>query len=400
MRKIYKYIIIIILLIIPSYNVKAVTLGDLYSDLNSLEKSYNASKKKSNLTEAELKNIKASIANTENEVKQVQNDIVKTEAKIKESEKKIAAKKEETNQMLLYLQLSSGQGDSMLEYIFESDSYTDFIYRYAVVSQMSDYNNKLLDELNTLIKEMNNQKAILNQKQISLANKQKELQGKYAIVQAQNKEAKEEGLSIADQISEKRKLIKYYESIGCTRSQNVNTCIQIAAARASARNRSRGSSSGGGSGTASSAGGGWVYPVSSFVLSSLYAEKRGSVRHYAVDLATSEGHNVFAVKDGIVISAHGSSCGGMTVQIYHPSADIVSLYMHLIEANVSIGTHVKAGQVIGISGGGSREIAVWGDYCTQGAHLHFAMSYGSGLIGYSSQKGSTFNPGDIFPRMG
>ena len=59
-----------------------------------------------------------SIANTENE-------IVKSEKEIKENEEKIKQKKEETNQMLLYLQLSNGQGDSMLEYVFEADNITE-----------------------------------------------------------------------------------------------------------------------------------------------------------------------------------------------------------------------------------------------------------------------------------
>ena len=74
--------------------------------------------------------------------------------------------------------------------------------------------------------------------------------------------------------------------------------------------------------------------------------------------------------------------------------------MHLISSYVSVGSYVKAGQVIGISGGGPREISKWGDGCTFGAHLHFSMANGGGMIGYSSEAGATFNPGRIFPRMG
>ena len=142
-----------------------------------------------------------------------------------------------------------------------------------------------------------------------------------------------------------------------------------------------------------------LYP-NSFVVSSLYGERRGSVRHYAVDLATPEGSSVYAVKDGVVLSARvpSSGCGGMIVQISH--GNYTSLYMHLIDSYVSMGSYVKAGQVIGISGGGSREVAKWGDGCTGGAHLHFSMANGGGMIGYSSEAGSTFNPGRIFPRMG
>ena len=73
--------------------------------------------------------------------------------------------------------------------------------------------------------------------------------------------------------------------------------------------------------------------------------------------------------------------------------------MHLISGNVSIGDSVSGGQAIGISGGGPREQAKWGDRCTEGAHLHFTMATGPYLIGSSSQAGSTFNPSRFFPAM-
>ncbi|MEE3342908.1 MAG: peptidoglycan DD-metalloendopeptidase family protein [Bacilli bacterium] len=394
MRKYLSYLLVIFLLFIPLLKAKATTLNDLYAEVNSLEKSYNASKQKANMSKAELANVKASIANTESEVKRVQNEIIKAENDIKANEKKISEKKEESKQMLLYLQLNSGQGDSMLEYIFEADDYTDFIYRYSVVKQMSDHNNKLMDELNALIKQITAQKATLAKKQENLNIKKRELQEKYVLVQAQVKKENDAGLSIAEQISEKRKLIKYYERIGCSKTQDVNACVV-------AYNR-RQSSGGSGrySGGATVLPSGWSYPLNSFTLSSLYGERRGNVRHYAVDLATPEGSTVYAVKEGLVLSARvpSSGCGGMIVQISH--GNYTSLYMHLISSSVSMGSYVRTGQPIGISGGGPREIAKWGDGCTGGPHLHFAMANGGGMIGYSSEAGATFNPGRIFPRMG
>lgn len=390
MKKIV-FSLILLLLLIPFISVDATTLGDLYNDMSSLEKSYNASKKKSNLSQAELNNVKSSISSIENQVKQSQKNIEQAEKDIKESEEKIQKKKDETNQMLLYLQLSKGQGDSLLEYVFEADNYTDFVYRYAVVTQMSDYNQGLLDELNTLIKELNTKKADLSKKQTDLANQKKDLQAKYLIVQSQHKEEEEEGLSIADQISEKKKLIKFYESLGCTKSQNINNC--------GASSSSSGGSSGGGH--AVSAVSGWTYPLKHFTQTSIYGESRGSKRHYAVDLGVPEGSTVYAVANGRVISAKSSTCGGLVIQILHNlnGSNYVSLYMHLISGNVSIGDSVSGGQAIGISGGGPREQAKWGDRCTEGAHLHFTMATGPYLIGSSSQVGSTFNPSRFFPAM-
>lgn len=377
MKKITTILIITISIFFFTNSVQALTLRELNNQLASLENSYNAAQKKANMTQSELNNVKASIASTEAEIRKSQEEIIQAENEIKASEEEIAKKKEETNQMLLYLQLINSNGDSLLEYIFESDNYTDFIYRYAVVSQLGEYNNELMKELNNLISTLQAKKVTLSQKQQELSNKKTELQEKYLIVQAQYKEQQDEGLSVKDQISEKRKLINMYKSMGCSMDQDVNSCSGIAAVD------------------------GWTYPLDHFIQSSIYAESRGSVKHYAVDLGTPEYSKVYAVANGEVISAIAKDCGGMIIQIKHRynGSYYVSLYMHLIDSYVGMGSKVTGGQVIGTSGGGIHEKAKWGERCSDGAHLHFAMSSGEGTIGYSSERGSTFDPIRFFPAM-
>lgn len=367
--------------------VKALTLNDLYNDLATLEKNYAAAQKKSNMTKQELNNLKASISSTESEIKKAQNDIVKAEDEIKKSEEEIEAKKEETNQMLLYLQLMNSNGDSMLEYVMDADSYTDFIYRYAVVSQMSDYNQEIIEELNSLVENLNTKKEELNNKQNELEVKRKELQEKQVIVQTQYADEKDETLNVADQVAAKKKLIKHYKSLGCSNNQDVNTCTGVAAVD------------------------GWVYPLNRWYQSSNYGYDENRY-HYAVDLATSEGSSVKAVGNGEVIYSGVywrvtgvSSCGGLVIQVRHTykGVNYISLYMHMLSSNVSVGTKVSAGQVIGTSGGGSQSIAKYGDQCTGGAHLHFVMAYAGTNGGIyntpSSSPGTTFNPVRFFPAM-
>lgn len=361
--------------------VKATTLQDLYNEVSNLEKSYQAAQQKANMTQAELNNVKASIANTEAEIRRAQQEIIQAEKNIQASEKEIEKKKEETNQMLLYLQVMNTTGNSMLEYVFEAENYTDFIYRYSVITQMSDYNQGLMDELNKLIENLKTKKVELANKQKQLGTKKTELEAKYLIVKAQYKDDHDEGLEVADQISEKKKLINFYKSQGCSMNQDVNNCSGIPAVD------------------------GWTYPLKSFYQTSIYAEKRTSngktVRHYAVDLGVPEESKVYAVANGEVLSAAASTCGGMVIQIKHNfnGSYYVSLYMHLIDSYVRIGTKVKGGQVIGTSGGGPKEIAKWNDRCTEGPHLHFSMATGDRMIRYSSELGTTFNPVRFFPAM-
>lgn len=358
--------------------VKATTLQDLYNDMAALEKSYNAAKEKAAMTEAELNNVKAHIYSIESQIKTTQQEIAQAENDIVASEEEIEKKKEETNQMLLYLQLMNSSGDSMLEYVFEAENYTDFIYRYAVVTQMSEYNQGLMDELDILIQQLMAKKEELAVKQKDLATQKTDLQRQYAVIQVQYEDQQDEGLDIADQISEKKKLIKLYKDRGCSMNQDINTCGGAAAVA------------------------GWTYPLKSFYQTSNYGWDENRY-HYAVDLGVPEGTNVYAVANGTVVSAKvgTNGCGGMIVQIRHHynGSNYISLYMHLITSYVKMGDVVTGGQVIGTSGGGPIEVAKWGDYCTGGAHLHFAMSAGANLIGYSSQQGSTFDPVRFFPSM-
>ena len=241
-------------------------------------------------------------------------------------------------------------------------------------------------------------------KKTELSNKRADLQKKSALLQVQYEKENDSGLSIAEQVSAKRRQIKYYENMGCKRSSDINTCDGVAAVS------------------------GWVYPLSHFYQSSNYGWDENRY-HYAVDLGVGEGTAVKAVGPGTVQYARRSgvkdsctidysvwnkyksvgvqryysncTCGGNVIQIKHTynGQSYLSLYMHLRSMNVSEGARVSAGQVIGYSGGGPNEIIALHDHCTGGPHLHFAMSEGPYLIGYSSVKGNTFDPVRFFPAM-
>ena len=175
MKKVITVIVLILCMFISINKVDATTLQDLYDELAVLEKSYKDSQEQKTLTEKEMNRVKASIANTEYEIKKAQQDIVKAQEDIEQSEDDIEAKKEETNQLLLYLQVMNSTGNSMLDYVMDADDYTDFIYRYSIITQMSDYNNEVIEELNTLISTLNSKKQQLNSKQRELSKKKNQL---------------------------------------------------------------------------------------------------------------------------------------------------------------------------------------------------------------------------------
>ena len=159
-RKILMFLIVISMILIPGYNVEAKTLQELKNELAELERKYEENKSNKELTDNEIKKVNSEIASILVSISEIKNDIKKSEDDIIASQKQIDEKSEETDELLKFLQVSSGE-NVYLEYIFEAESYTDFIYRYSVVSQLTEYNNNLMNELKELIASLEKKKVEL-----------------------------------------------------------------------------------------------------------------------------------------------------------------------------------------------------------------------------------------------
>ena len=371
--------------IIPFTKVEAKTLGKLKDELADLEAKYKDAENKKNLTEAEINNLTSEINRITANIEQTKKDIQKAEKEIAESEKEIEAKKEETNELLKFLQVTSGE-NIYLEYLFEADSYTDFIYRYSVVSQLTEHNNNLMNELEDLVEKLEAKKVEYQNKKTRLEEQSKELTAKMAVLRANLKDYKEEGTSIEDDIKDMKKQIKELEDIGCKDNEDITTC--------------------GRNGAMVNAYG-WSYPLAWGCVTSEYVgfgnrlDWSGSVSgHHGIDLdCVSEGTTVYAAAAGQVARVvHKSSCGGNMVWVYHNvnGRKYTTVYMHLLSiANGITQDKIVTDQtVIGTLGGYSTATQNGGyDACTGGAHLHFGLADGWNAYSFNSY---SFNPREIF----
>ncbi len=378
-------IIVGVLLLVPNVNVSAKTLNDLYSQLNTLEKKQAATDNSKKLTESEINklnndiaNLTASIKRTSEEVAQAEKDIIATQDKIEE-------KKKETNDMMKYLQVSTGE-NVYLEYLFEADTYTDFIYRYSIVKQMTNYNNELMDELTKLVQELEDKKKTLAEKQQSMNAQRQELEAKNAKLHSNLSELTSEGTTIAQDIAAVKKEIEKYKAICTSDSQDVTTC-------------GKKTSSGGWSQIPNASG--WTYPLASGCVTSEYVgnghrnDWSGGVSgHHGIDLGcNAEGTPIYAAAPGTVARVvYKSSCGGNMVWVYHivNGVPYTTVYMHMLSIRVSEGQAVTTSSVVGTVGGGS---TMSYDACTGGSHLHFGMASGHNAVGFNSY---SFNPRKLF----
>ena len=383
MKKLVNGILILslcLILLIPC-KVSAKTLQDLYNELAKLQNQYEANKNKRQLTQAQINELNNEINTISASIEKTREEIKQTEIDIEYSKQKIEDKKVETDGLLQFLQVSNG-GNIYLEYLFDAENYTDFIYRYEVVKQLTNYNSDLIDELEKLIIELQAKEKELAEKNVKLENDRKSLTEKVSTLTSNLSGYMSEGVDIEEDIKDMKKMIKVYEDMGCERNQDLSSC----------------------SGSVNAYG--WKFPLSYGCVTSEYTgwnrrtDWSGGGGHHAIDLdCVGEGTNVYAAADGVISRiAFFGSCGGNTVYISHVvnGKKYTSQYMHLLRvaSDMYVGKVVTDNTVIGYVGGWSTSIEHGGyDYCTTGTHLHFGIAEGHSAYDFNSH---SINPREIF----
>lgn len=381
MKKITYLIVVVFLLvlIIPS-KIEAKTLQDMYDQLADLQTKYNNNKNSKNLTQSQINQLNGEITTISATIEKTRKEIKQAEIDIENSKTKIADKKVETDGLIQFLQVSNG-GNIYLEYLFDAENYTDFIYRYEVVKQLTNYNSDLIDELEALILDLQAKEKELSEKTVRLENDRQELTKKVNTLSYSLANFESEGVDIEEDIADLKKVIKVYEDMGCSRNQDITTCA------------------------ASINAFGWKYPMAKGCVTSEYTgfnqrlDYSGGGGHHAIDLdCVGEGTNVYAAADGTIARIAFYDCGGNAVYITHTvnGKKYTSVYMHLLRvaSGMYVGKVVTDQTVIGYVGGWSTSTANGGyDRCTTGAHLHFGVAEGHNAWDFNSY---SINPREIF----
>ncbi len=379
MKKTKIYLILtLLLLLFPTSNLKATidvasyrTLGDLEDALKEAEEEKIRQENEKQLTEQEYQKLADDITASEEKVKTLNQEIADATKRIEELGVEIEDKKEETNQILVFLQLSNGE-KAYLEYIFDATSFTDFIHRVSIVEQLTKYNKKQIKEMNKLIKELEDLK-VQNKKNIEEQTKlQEELKEKRKKVYSRLTDIYDGVLGIDEEIKQLKLQIDQMHENNCyDRSDELLTCMGVPMAT------------------------GFIRPFATGVVTDVfgYRSEPLSGMHSGIDLGTyspAEGTPIYPVAPGVVASkVYYNSCGGNQMYIYHNinGQSYTSLYMHLLNFNENIqpGDIVTTDTVIGYMGGWSTSVSHGGyDSCAFGAHLHLTLAYGHTLNHWSA----------------
>lgn len=315
---------------------------------------------------AKQRNVETKIRAANNDVSVInkkiednENKITESKNKIKDLKKDIEAKQKEIDNLLSFLQVS--QKDNVyLEYVFEAKTFTDFIYRSAIVEEMTKYNDELIDYMYKLIEE---NKALQKklEKQIEEAESNiDELEEKLKKYDLNLDALAEDQVDVEADIKARKVMIASYEKIykenKCKEDVDISKCIKVPPTNK------------------------FVRPIVKGVVTSKYGYRYHPTLHYwrlhsGIDIGGNPtGTKVFAAASGRVSKiVRKSSCGGNMVYIEHTlkGKNYRTVYMHLHSIKVKVGQVVDLYTQIGTVGGGESY-----DYCSTGAHLHLTVMKG------------------------
>jgi len=374
MRKVKVLLLVIVsLFMISTVKVDASsgakTLAELRKELQALKNKKSANESAKKKTQNEITAAGNSIESSRNEITKGQEQIEKAKKDIEELTLDIADSKEKMKSLMNSYQKSEGD-NIYLEYLFESESYADFVYRYTIIKQLADYTENQIIEMQDKIKTNEDLQEELKKKEIELNNKINSLEKSIDSLGDQLDDLVEETMDIKDEISSTEELINYYKNLGCGENENLDDCVSVKGDTKLRKPLVKG--------TITSYFGYRYHPIS------------GKYKlHTGTDIGGNpEGTPVYASANGMVGKIiRKASCGGNQVYIYHTigGKQITTGYMHLLSINVSIGDKVTSTTIIGQVGGGKTTQKY--DSCTTGAHLHFMIAngwYGKTYTSYST----------------
>lgn len=386
MKKIIKYILLILLVISLSYKVEAKTLKDLKNELAAYEKEMNAAKNKTKLTQTEINNVNQRVRTIRTTIEKDQENIKKTEDEIVVLEQKALEKEEQIKDIISFLQITNSE-NAYMEYIFGAKTIEDLVLRSAVSEQMVAYNDDLIEDYNNTIVEYKEKNEELKTQITNLNNEQDNLKTELVRLGDNLDAAEEEMASVQSQIDAQKKLINYYQNtLGCKDDQDISKCGNIPFS------------------------GKMIRPLNSFSITSEFGYRIHPIKktwkfHSGMDLAGGS-IDVYAVAPGTVAGVSWkNSCGGTMLFVHHNinGSYYTSTYMHLYKVNVKVGDYVDQNTKIAVTGG-YYTLTPW-DSCSTGRHLHLSITRGLYLKEYTSWNTWTsklINPRTMinFPKQG
>lgn len=356
-------------------------------------------------TQKEVNNINSQIQDYQSEITNLDIQIANANQQIEDSNAKLekAQKEYESQQQMLeerIVALYEAGDTTYLDILLSSESITDFISSYYIVSEIAQCDLDLLKEIDKQKNEIETAKKEIEDSKKTLTTAKASKQQ----VSTQLEEKKSEKTTYVSQLSSQEQELQ--KEIDQLTQDNMQIQKNIAAAQAKYKkqleeqaknnkknnknNENKNNSNNSGSSSNKNSNG-FIRPVSggSIYTNGYYSSGRF---HGAIDYAVSSGTPVYAAADGVVLSVGNLTDSYGTHVIIQHANGLQTIYGHGTAGSVSVspGQIVSQGQVIMKSGSTGN---------SSGPHLHFEVRRSPYKYSYSATKygdDSRVNPNNYF----
>ena len=372
---------------------------------NELESSKSEAEQYIKAVDKQLTDLASDIYNTEKELD-------KTEEKIKKTKKQLSAAQESIDEqyadMKLRIQYIYENGDTqMLDLILNSESFSDFLNKAEYITELSQYDRKMLNKMKKTKEKIETAKSTLETSKKSLVtmqnqqktdkekleklseSKQKELES-YKTLIADNQDAEdaleqeisaqESKVAVAEQASKKAaeeasKRAAEQASKAAAERQRIadakkNTEQQANEEQNNIINNSQSTT------PSTPSVSGFIWPCPGYTtVSSDFGYRSDpftgkTTYHSGIDIPAPSGTPIVASASGTVAWSNMNATAGNWVGINHGNG-VYTVYMHMSVRLVAEGATVSQGQTIGLVGTTGS---------STGNHLHFSVRQNGGYV--------------------
>ncbi len=361
------------------------------SEVNSLKNEQNEINNDKKEAEASLKEVQAQksetvkqveelstkISDYEAQIETLDNQIAELNTKIEESQKQLEkaqedyTKQEELLEARLVATYEAGE-TSYLDFILSSDSITDLISNYYLVTEVATSDTELLEKIQKQKEEIEEAKKTLEGSKQELNTSKASKQSVATQLQTAKKEKDQQVAKLSEDEKEIQEHIEELRAASTQIEKEIKAAQERYAKEIEALNNKNKGNSNSSSGSSSSGGsyngggsGVLQRPVSSGTITATMYYSNGSY-HGALDYGVPVGTPVYAAADGVVITTANLTTSYGTYVVIQHAGGLQSWYAHGTSGSICVspGQTVSRGQQIMKSGNTGN---------SQGPHLHFEV---------------------------
>lgn len=334
-------------------------IDELRGQEESYQKLIYALENQMELTEEDIKA-------TEDIIDELDDDIVDKTAEIDATQQELDEQTElfETRMRVMY-----ENGDlTYLDVLLSATSFSDMLTRLEQVSQIMEFDKKVIARVQELKEQLETQKAELEEARAEQQAYKDTLEDKYAELEDQRAEYQETVDKLeADQEAKERQIAAIEDEMDEIDAELDRIAKEEAAKAAAAAAAAKGGSSSSYSYTIQEGELLWPCPIYNYISDSygwrLHPIYKTEKFHKGTDIASGAGNPVLAAKGGTVVKSYYSSSYGNYIVINHGNG-LMTAYAHLSARLAQVGDTVTAGQQIG-------KVGTTG--ASTGNHLHFEV---------------------------